>query len=903
MAERVRELLARVGAFFGRTRYERDFDDEVATHMDMATDEQLREGVAPDEARRRAMARFGGRDAAREAHRDARGLPLLDQALLDLRYTFRTLWREPGFTLVAVASLALGIGLNTAIFSVVDGVLLRRAPLDQIDRTVIVWETDRNSGTMREPASVPDYLDFRERSRTIESLGALVAIERNLTPPDGDPIRLAALGATHEILDMSGIQPIAGRAITADDDRIGAPAVALISESLWTRIYERRPEAVGGVLRLDDLPYEIVGVMPDVSDFGVLQILGAAAYSRSFADRGTRVRVDVWLPFAPNPETLPRDTHPIFMVGRLAPGMTVAAAQAELDGIAADLEAEYPRANIGRGVHVEPLGDVVFGPVRPALLVLWAAVALVLLVAAVNVANLLLARGTARQREIAVRAALGSGGWRLARQFMVETIVLTAIAAAVGVALAYGGLSVLLAQAPSDIPRLESVGIDLRVLGLTVVVSVLVGLAFGLVPTLQALHVDPQTTLKGEGTRGTAGSRAGSRVRSALVIAETALAVLLVAGAGLLIRSFWQLTAVDAGFTAQGVLKAEYQLPPSRYPASFQTFPDFKEQHAFTQALLERTQALPGVESVAIAGNHPLDPGFTNSFSIVGRDDGVRYPEISVRRVTPGYFETVGLRLRRGRLLAETDGTREPPVALVNEAAVNLLFSGQDPIGQQINFWGANRTIVGVVADERFQGITTAAPIAAYLPLSQAPSFNGAAVVLVKGSGRPEDLAPGVRGAIRSVDPALAVFGVEPLGDTLARSIAEQRFTMLVLGVFAAMALVLAAIGVHGVLSYAVARRTPEFGIRLALGAEPSRLRAGVVLEGLVMAGAGVVLGLVGAAVLTRALASLLYGVTPTDPATFAGVAALLAIVAVVASLVPAIRATRIDPVAAIRAE
>lgn len=821
--------------------------------------------------------------------------------LLDLRYAIRTLGRTPGFTTVAVASLALGIGLNTAIFSVVDGVLLRSAPIEALEQTMMVWETDRNTGTAREPASVPDYLDFRDRSRTFDVLATVVPVERNLTPPGGDPIRLAALASTHELLPMLGVEPVLGRTFTAEEDRRGGPRVALISEALWDRVYQRSPAVTGQTLRLDDVPYQILGVVPDASDFGVLQILGAAAYQRSFADRGTRVRVDVWLPLQPDPGTLPRDTHPNFMIGRLAPGVTVEAAQTEMAAIAADLEAAYP-SNLGRGVFVEPLSEVVFGPVRPALMVLWAAVGLVLLVACVNVANLLLARGTARQREVAIRTALGSGGWRLARQFMVETTLLTLVASAAGVALAYAGVALLVAQAPADVPRLGSVGIDLRVLALTAGASVLVGLIFGIVPTLQALRVDPQATLKGESGRTATGSRAATHVRSTLVVAEMALAVLLVIGAGLLIRSFWHLSAVDTGFAAEGVLKAEYQLPASRYPAGFDTFPDFKEQHAFTRALLERVAALPGVEAAAIAGNHPLDPGFTNSFAIVGREDE-RHPEISIRRVTAGYFETVGLRLVTGRLLDARDATSAQATAVINEAAADRLFTGRDPLGAQIAFWGAQRTIVGIVGNELFHGVTEAPPIGVYLPLTQAPSFNGAGVLLVKTAGDPDDFVAATRGAIRELDPGLAVFGVEPLDETLTRSIGERRFTMWLLGVFAAMALVLAAIGVHGVLSYSVARRTPEIGIRLALGAQPSRVRWQIVREGLTMAAAGVVLGVAGALVLTRLLGSLLYGVTPTDPLTFAAVAILLSGVAVAASAIPARRATRIDPMVALRNE
>lgn len=899
--ERLRDALGRVAGLFRRSRLDREFEDEIASHIAMAADEYERRGVAPGEARRMALARFGGRDAAREAHRDARGLPMLDELLQDLRYTFRMLRRAPGFAAIAVASLALGIGLNTAIFSVVDGVLLRRAPVENLDRVMMVWETDRNTGTTREPASWPDFVDFRERSDTFAALAAVTAGERNLTPEGGEPTRLAALAVTSEFMPMLGLRPIAGRGFRPEEATAGGPNVVLISDAVWARAFNRDPGIVGRTLRLDDVPFEIVGVVPDASDFGVLQILGQAAYSRSFADRGVRVRVDVWAPLQATADTLPRSTHPIFVLGRLAPGATRESAQAELAAIAADLERDYPE-NAGRGVNLEPLDAVVFGPVRPALTVLWGAVGLVLLVACVNVANLLLARGTTRVREVAIRSALGSGAWRLARQFAVETTVLTLLAAGAGVIFAYAALAVLVAQAPPDIPRLDLIGIDLRVLAVTGGLSILVGLAFGLVPTLQALGVDPQTTLKGEAMRSAGGGRAAARAREVLVVAEMALAVVLVVGAGLLVRSFWALQQVDPGFEATGVLKAEYQLPPSRYPVDFRVFPNFAEQHRFTRALLDRAASLPGVSAASIAGNHPLDPGFTNSFDVVGREDEV-LPEISVRRVTEKYFETVGLRLDRGRLLSDADAPDAPAVALLNRAAVKRLFGEQDPMGRQIAFWGARRTIVGIVADEHFHGIAEAPPIAIYVPLWQAPSANGAGVLLLRTDGDPTSLATAARGAVRGIDPGLAVFGVEPLAETVSRALGEQRFTMLLLGLFAAMALVLAAIGVHGVLSYSVARRTPEIGIRMALGAEPGGVRRLIVGEGLTLAAIGIVLGLASALAFTRLLPSLLYGVSPTDPVTFVAVALVLAAIALAASAAPAWRATRISPMVAMRTE
>ncbi len=821
--------------------------------------------------------------------------------LQDFRFAVRQLVADRGFTVVAILTLALGIGANTAIFSVVDGVLLRPAPVADLDRLAMVWETDRHTGTTREPASIPDFLDFKARSRTFETFGGLMAGEVNLAPASGEPIRLAGLAVSHDLLPMLGIHPIVGRHFTAEEDRANGPQVALISESLWERSFGRDRAVLDSTLRMNERPYSIIGVVSDAADFGVIQILTQAAYGGAFAARGTRVRVDVWAPLQPNPERSPRDTHPLFVLAKLAPSATHRSGQEEMTAITADLERAYKQANDGRGAFVEPLRDVVFGPVRPALLVLLGAVGLVLLVASVNVANLLLARGAARAREIAVRMALGAGALRLARQFLTETVILSLAAGAAGVGLAFVGLRTLVALAPPDVPRLNDVALDVRVLAFTVGISVAVGLIFGLVPVLQALRVDPLAAFRGEGGRhGTAG-RGRSRVRAVLVVAELALAVVLLAGAGLLIKSFWRLQQVDAGFTAEGVLKAEYQLPTPRYPRDFKQWPDFKEVHAFNGALLGRAAALPGVDSVAIAGSHPLDPGFTNSFLIVGREaEAENYPEISVRSVTPGYFRTVGLKLQRGRLLSDSDTTRGSPVALINEAAQQKFFQDRDPIGAQIRFWGTPRTIVGVVGNERFHGLAEAAPIAVYAPASQAPSHSG--VLLVKATN-PLGLATAARAAIREIDPALAVFAVEPLNDTVARSVSERRFTMLILGIFAALALTLAAVGVHGVLSYGVLQRTREIGIRMALGARPASVLRLIVGQGVLLAAVGVVLGLAGAVALTRVLTTLLFGVTPTDSPTLAVVVLVLIGSAALASYLPARRAMRVDPSVALRVE
>lgn len=823
--------------------------------------------------------------------------------LQDLRYAARTLLKSPGFTIVAVLTLALGIGANTAIFSVVDGVLLRPAPFADIDRLMMVWQTDRASGTTREPTSLPDYLDFRDRSQTFETLAGFTAGDVTLSGAAGDPLQLPAVTSTHKFLPMLGIEPILGRTFTAEEALPGGGNVVLIAEDLWERLYARSPDVLGQTIRLNDVERQIIGVVPDQADFGILQVLNSAAYGGGFADRGVRHEVTFWTPLQVSVEEWPRGRHFIYALGRLAPGISSAAGQQEMSGIAAELEAAYAE-NDERGVNVEPLTEVIFSDVRPALLLLLAAVGLVLLVASANVANLLLARATNRTREVAVRASLGAGGRRLTRQFLVEGMLLALLGGAVGVALAFLGTNVLLALAPADIPRLAVVGIDGRILAVTLAVSLLVGVVFGLVPTFKARGVDLRTALRSES--GMTGGARRSLLQSGLVVAELALAVVLVVGAGLLLKSFWQIQQVDPGFRAEDVLKAEFELSEMRYPVDFSAWPDleFAETHRFNVDLLERVRALPGVESAALALSHPMDRGSTNSFVIVGREaEAAHMPEISIRKVSSGYFATVRLALRKGRAFDSGDDSQAPAVTIINEAAAELVFPGRDPIGQRIAFWGTERRIVGVVANEMFQGLTAKAPIAVYAPLAQTPSFGGSEVLLLRTGSDPGALAAPVRAAIRDLDPELAVFGVEPLGETVGRSIAQQRFTMLLLGIFAAVAIALAVIGIHGVLSYIVARRTSEMGIRMALGASRRNVIGLVAGHGARLAVVGLALGLAAAFAATRLLGSLLFGVTVTDPATFGTVIVVVFGFAMLATLMPAIRATRIAPIDALRSE
>ena len=614
------------------------------------------------------------------------------------------LQRSLGFTLVAVTTLALGIGANTAIFSVIDGVLLRPIPFHDAERLVVVWETDRTSGTSREPAAWPDYVDFARDARTLGASAALAGMETSYTPGEGEPERLSTMAVTHTIFPLLGVGALRGRSFTAEEDAPGGAPVVMLGERFWRGRFNADPAVIGRVIRLDDVPRQVVGIVPAGSDFGLDQIHTRADYrGQAYSGVGD---VAVWIPLQGSEAAYSRDTHPFFVVARLADGASFASASDELDGIALRLERAF-RSNTARGVHLETLQDVVFAPVRPILFLLLGAVALVLLVACVNVANLLLARGAVRAREVAVRAALGASVARLARQFLGESLLLSLVGAIAGVLLAWVGLRLLLVFAPADLPRVGDVGINATVLLATLGVSLLVGLAFGLVPTLQALGVGVNLTLKGEGRGSSTGVRR-RRVREWLVVTELALSVTLVLCAGLLVRSVAFALRVDPGFDADGVLKDEYSLPVARYPRDFRRYPDWPATQHFTREVLQRVLAIRGVQSATIASAHPLDGGSASSFAVVGREAEAKdWPEITIRQVSPGYSVTMGNRLRRGRLLEEGDDASAPRVALVNESAVRRFFGDRDPIGQSINFWGMPRRIVGVVSDERFRRHTT----------------------------------------------------------------------------------------------------------------------------------------------------------------------------------------------------
>ncbi len=892
------DMRARLRSLFGGTRADQDSVEEFQFHLEMETQKYRNRGLSDTEARRRAYLAFGSTASARETTRDARGVRWIEDTLRDIRYSIQHLLHAPGFSVVAIFTLALGIGTTTAIFSVIDGVLTRPAPFVDPDRLVVIWEQDRQSGTFREPSSWPDLQDLRTQASTLTDATALQGTEITYSPDQGAPVRVSGMRVNPQFFSLVGITPLLGREFTVEEDQAGGPGVVLLGESFWRATFAADSAILGETIRLDGTPVQVIGVLPSGVDFGLNQIHARADYTASYAATG---EVNLWLPIQTNETLTSRFTHPYLVLARLAPDVTFAAAQEEVTRIGTRLEETYPRANEARGMDAERLDDTVFGPIRPTLTLLSIAVVLLLLVASVNVANLLLARGISRTRELAVRCALGAGTGRLSRQVLIETLLLTLVGAIAGIGVATLGLKTLLALAPADIPRIGSVGVNGRALGLSLGLGLLVGLGFGLIPALKARAVNVMDTVRGTGPT-LASDRRHSRMRQLLVAVELALSVTLVVSAGLLIRSFQSVLQVDPGFTAHGVLKAEYQLPTARYPRNFDQYPNFAEIHSFNSRLLNQIRQIPGVTTAALSGSHPLDRGFTNSFTVVGREDeSADWPEISIRGVSDDYFRTMLVSLRVGRTFTDGDGTSSPPVVIINQAASERFFGDRDPIGQELRFWGTNRQIVGVIANERIHGLTATVPPAAYTPLTQTPFDHGA--LLVRTDGDPIAVAGAVQNVFGEIDPALAIYGLEPFEDTVLASVSGRRFTMFVLAAFAGVTLLLSLVGIHGVLSYMTAQRTRELGIRLALGATPPEVVGLVMRGGLWLATVGVVVGLIGAILGTRLMAGMLYGIAPMDPLTFLGVPLLMLVASAAAIWFPARRAARINPTEALRIE
>ncbi len=867
-----------------------DVREEIRFHLEERVRDLVRRGWSEEEARAHVLERFGDVGSIEEACRayDAQRVERRSWRMMmegwwrDMGLALRSLGRSYGFTSVVVLMLAVGVGASTAVFTVVESVLLRPLPFPEAERLAVVWQNDRATGTVRERASTADFFDYVERSRTFAELAMYGTGTAVLTRPSGDALQLRTAVVSPNLLVVLGVEPQLGRGFTdADNVRDGSGTV-MLTDRLWKDLFGADPAIVGRNLTIDELPYEVIGVLPA----GI-----------EYPDRAT----DIWAPILETPTTADRSQHWVHVVGRLAPGLSVPAADAEMRGIMADLEAEYPGDNTNRGAFVEALADVGRGDLRLTLWVLLGAVLLVLAIACVNVANLLLARGAGRHRELAVLAAVGAGRGQIVRRLFAEALVLAAAAGLGGVALAALGVRALTSVAPAELLSLADPTVNGPVLGFALGVSLLICVGLGLLPVAQVRRLDLQRELKEGRTSDGGAVRLG--LRRALVAGQLALAVVLLLGATLLIETVRSLQEVDPGFRAEGTVRLDFALPHTRYP-SMATYPDWPEIHGLLGSLEAGAGAVPGVRSVATVLAHPLEAGFTNSFRIEGRPYDPTQGEMSTRLVTPSYFETAGLTLVEGRRLADTDRVGAPEVIVLNREAARRYFPGESPIGQRIGFWGPGyREVVGIVENERIHGLRAEAPPAMYVSMYQAPPRGGRITMLVRADVPPLGVVEGVREAFRGVDPTIPVYNVATMEDTLADAVARERFASTVLALFGAVAVLLAILGVHGVLAYLVAQRGHEVGIRMALGATRRDVVRLVVGQGVQMTLVGVALGVAVAVGTAGTLRGLLYGVSPTDAWSYLLVAGTLTLVAIAATALPAWRAASIDPVASLKGE
>jgi predicted permease len=882
-------LSARLRALFQREAVIRDIDEELRLHIELETEANIRQGMSPIDARREALKAFGNTGRIKDVAYQVRGGGMLEALLQDIRYGARVLAKHKGFTIVAVLTLALGIGANTAIFSVVNELLLRPLPYRDADRLVMLWEVNP-SGRRNNSTSRGNFLGWRGQSASYEGVAAFFDTRLGLTGSGGEPEELSAQLATPELFQVLGVTPILGRTLAAEDGGPKAQNVAVLGHGLWQRRFGGDPAIVGKSITLNATPFTVVGVLPENFQWHIS--------SRS----GTGKPAEIWVPLDMPTEGSSLYGRFLSVVARLKPGVSVEQAATELRTIHARLVQDSPDHNTGWGAEVVPLREQFVGNVRPALLILLGAVGLVLLIACANVANLLLSRAAAREKEIALRTALGASRMRVIRQLLTESVLLALLGSALGLLIAWWGMGALVAISPRDLINLEGVHINLTVLGWTLAVTLATGIIFGLVPALEATRLNLNDALK-EGGKGTGGQGARSRrLRGALVVAEVALALVLLVSAGLLIKSFIRLQKINTGFNTENVLTMVVRLPDGKYNE------DPKVITFFRQAM-ERVRALPGVRQAGMVNFLPLYGGLGSAtdFTIEGKPAPPPGQELttSVRAADAGYFGAMDIPLLRGRNFTDIEDGEARHVVIISESLAKKYFPGEDPLGKRIDvdmFDKPNPTeIIGIVGDVRYDSLTDEARPTAYFPH---PELTYSFMTLaIRTSGDPAELAPAVRRELAAIDPDQPVSDVRTMTQVMADTVARPRFNTLLLGLFAGLATLLAAIGIFGVMNYSVTLRTRELGLRMALGAQPGRVLMLVLRQGLWLTLVGIAVGLVGAVALTRLMSSLLFGVTATDPVTFAVIALLLLIVSLIACYIPARRATRIDPMIALRYE
>jgi putative ABC transport system permease protein len=880
----MRAWLMRLLGVFGSTRAERELSAEIESHLQLHIDDNLRAGMSPQEARRRAVLALGGVERTKEEYRDRRGLPAFESLVRDLRYGTRGLIKSPGFALAAVIILGLGIGANSAIFTVVNAVVLKPLPFADADRVMRLWQTPPQSlfTTPIFAISPANFVDWQEQNQVFERV-AIFRTGRQTLTGHGEPDAVIILRASADFLPILGLSPAIGRGFTTDDDRSGGERTALLSDAFFRTRFGGDAAIVGKTITLNRVPHTVIGILPPMTTFGS--------------------RAQVWVPLYWTAEDRAiRNNHNYSAIAKLKNGVDVARAQADMDAISKRLEAAYPEDNKDWGALVRPLQEDLVGDARTSLLVLLGAVAFVLLIACANLANLMLVRTHARAKEIAVRGALGASRTRVIQQLLAEGLVLGAGGGMAGFIAAYYGVDVLLTAFGTALPRATEVAVDTRVLIFTAAIAMATGLVAAFVPAWKMTGRDANDALKTGAGRGNSSSGDG-RIRNLLVVSEVALALMLLIGAGLLMRSLSGLRAVDAGFDPGNTLTATIGIPDAKYPTE-------AERNQFFDRVIANVEALPGVESAAFIDNLPLQGGSTQYVAVEGAPPmkESEMPVVAVRLTSPGYFKTSKIPFIAGRDFTDADnGFGRPAVVIISEGTAKRFWPNQDAIGKRLTLTMMTKeaaAVVGIVREVKTGSLDASdadSETAVYAPRAQF-GYGGTAIV-VRTAGDPARMTPSLINAVRSIDPEQPVLDIATMDDVVEESLGQRPFAMMLLAAFAILALVLATVGIYSVLAYTVRQRVREIGIRMALGAPTGGVLRLIVIEGLKPTLAGVLLGLALAAALVRVMTTLLYGVDQHDPGTFSAVAVIMLVVGVVATLVPAFRATRVDPIVTLRSE